>query len=143
MVKSKIKSELPIVHWSHSSLMSFLANPLAWYKRYVEHIYDNPSSPAGIVGRAGHVALQHFYGGIDKDDAISLGLEYLQNVPDFEVNFGKAKTKASKKKKRKTMEQEYNRAINFYLKRPPRHKVLGIEVSAKVKVKPIFVSFGA
>jgi DNA segregation ATPase FtsK/SpoIIIE, S-DNA-T family len=124
----------PIPHWSHSSLMSFLSNPLAWYKRYVEHVYDTPSSPAGIVGRAGHVALQHFYGGIDKEGAIDLGLEYLKNVPDFEVNFGKAKTIASKKKKRKQMEREYLQSINFYLKRPPRHKVLGVEVSAITEV---------
>src|SRR3989338_1884329 len=78
------RSTFPIKHWSHSSLMAFLRNPLAWYKRYVELIYDTPSSPAGIVGRAAHVALQHYYGGLPKEDAITLGLEYLRNAPDFE-----------------------------------------------------------
>ena len=115
-------------------MVSFLSNPLAWYKRYVEGIYDTPSSPASVIGRAGHVALQHFYGGIDKIGAIDLGLEYLRDVPDFEINFGKARSRAAQRKKRLQMEREYLQAINFYLKRPPRHKVLGIEVKATVDI---------
>ena len=87
--------------------MAFLRNPLAWYKRYVEEIYDTPSNPSSVIGRAGHVALQHFYGGIGKDGAVQLGLEYLRSVPDFEVNFGKIKTKTEKKKKRAAMERDY------------------------------------
>lgn len=127
----------PIDYWSHTSLMAFLRNPLAWYKRYVEHIYDTPSSPAGITGRAGHVALQHFYEGVPKDEAIELGLEYLRDVPDFEVNFGVAKTRAAQKKKRAAMEKEYLQAIHFYLARPPRYKVLGVEVKGYATVKDL------
>lgn len=114
--------------------MAFLRNPLAWYKRYVEGIYDNPSSPAGIIGRAGHVALQNFYGGIGKEGAIELGLEHLRSVPDFEVNFGVARTRKAQKEKRLAMERDYLQAIGFYLERPPKHKVLGVEVSAKANV---------
>lgn len=125
----------PIAYWSHSSLVAFLRNPLAWYKRYVEHVYDTPSSPAGVVGRAGHIALQHFYGGIDKAGAIALGLEYLRKVPDFEVNFGAAKTRAAQKKKRASMEREYLQAIGFYLERPARYDVVGVEVKGVVKVE--------
>jgi len=126
---------LPITHWSHSSLMSYLRNPLAWYKRYVEKVYDMPSGPAGIIGRAGHVALQHFYSGIGKEGAIDLGLEYLRNVPDFEVNFGKAKTRAAKKKKRQSMEKDYLQAVGFYLEKPPRYDVLGVEVKGSAQVE--------
>ncbi len=115
--------------------MAFLRNPLAWYKRYVELIYDTPSSPSGIVGRAGHVALQHFYGGLKKEDAIVLGLEYLRDVPSFEINFSKAKTKTAKKKKRLNMERDYLRTIGFYLERAPRYKVLGVEVKGVVEVE--------
>lgn len=129
------KQVLPIKHWSHSSLMSFLRNPLAWYKRYVEKVYDTPSSPAGIVGRAAHVALQHFYSGIAKKGAVELGMEYLRSVPDFEVNFGKAKTRSEKKKKRQVMERDYLQAISFYLGRPPKYDVLGIEVRATANVE--------
>ena len=133
----------PITHWSHSSLMSFLRNPLAWYKRYVERVYDTPATPSSIIGRAGHTALQHFYslpvrgtqtGGIGKEGAIELGLEYLRDVPDFEISFGKARSRMARKKKRASMEREYLQAISFYLERPPKYDVLGVEVKAVAKV---------
>jgi len=107
--------------------MAFLRNPLAWYKRYVEHVYDTPSSPAGITGRAGHVALQHFYEGASKEEASKLGLMYLRDVPDFEINFGVHRSRAAQKKKRAAMEKEYLQAIGFYLRRAPRYTVLGVE----------------
>jgi hypothetical protein len=125
---------LPIKHWSHSSLMAFLRNPLAWYKRYVEKIYDNPANPSSVIGRSGHVALQHFYGGVPKDGAIALGLEYLRAVPDFEINFGKAKSKLAKRKKRLDMEADYHRAVGYYLEKAPKHDVVGIEVVATAEV---------
>jgi hypothetical protein len=131
-----LATSLPIKHWSHSSLMAFLRNPLAWHKRYVELVYDMPSSPSGIVGRAAHTALQHFYGGIDKEGAIQLGLEYLKNVPDFEINFGKkVHSNRARKQKRESMEREYLQAVGFYLARPPKYKVLGVEVAALAKVE--------
>ena len=129
------RPELPIKYWSHSSLMAFLRNPLAWYKRYVEKVYDTPSNPSALVGRAAHVALQHYYGGIAKEGAIELGLEYLRNVADFEINFGKAKSRLAKKKKRTSMERDYLQAVCFYLERPPKHRVLGVEVVALAEVE--------
>ena len=134
MAKKKHKKP-PIKHWSHSSLMAFLRNPLAWYKRYVEEIYDTPTTPAAVVGSAGHRALEHFYSGAPKDIAIQKGLEYVQSIGDFEINFGRAKTKKAKKEKRKHMEQEYLRAIGYYLTRPPKHKVLGVEVRGIVEIE--------
>jgi hypothetical protein len=117
--------------------MSYLRNPLAWYKRYVEKVYDTPSGPAGIVGRAGHIALQHYYGGIPVESAIQIGLDYLRGVPDFEVNFGKWKSKRERKKKRELMERDYLQAVAFYLEKAPKYKVLGIEVSATAEVPGI------
>lgn len=122
------KKKLPIAYWSHSSLMSFLRNPLAWYKRYVEKIYDTPRTPASIVGSAGHLALEHFYSGMDKEEAIQSGTAYMRAIADFEINFGVARTRAAKKAKRLSMEKEYLQAIGYYLEKPPRHKVLGVEV---------------
>ena len=115
--------------------MAFLRNPLAWYKRYVENIRDTPSNPAGIIGRAAHVALQHYYGGIGKEGATELGLEYLRNVADFEINFGKAKSRRAQKEKRAHMERDYLQAVSFYLARAPKHKVIGVEVVATAEVK--------
>ncbi|MFM2330755.1 MAG: nuclease superfamily [Candidatus Parcubacteria bacterium] len=115
--------------------MAFLRNPLAWYKRYVEEIFDTPSNPASVIGRAGHKALEHFYSGAPKDVAISLGLEYLRKVPDFEIAFGKATSQRAKKAKRVAMEADYLRAIGYYLERAPKHKVLGVEVSGVVAIE--------
>ncbi|HEY6022272.1 MAG TPA: PD-(D/E)XK nuclease family protein, partial [Candidatus Paceibacterota bacterium] len=114
--------------------MAFLRNPLAWYKRYVELVFDTPSGPAGVVGRAAHKALEYYYGGLGKEQATQLGLEYLRDVPDFEISFGKAKTKADKKKKRESMEREYLQVIGFYLEKPPKHKVVAVEAKATVEV---------
>lgn len=129
------KSALPIAHWSHSSLMAFLRNPLAWHKRYVEMVYDTPSSPSSVVGRAAHTALQHYYGGLDKEAAVALGLEYLRDVPDFEIAFGKGiGSRAARKKKRADMEADYLQAVGFYLEKPPRYKVLEVEYKATAQV---------
>ncbi len=114
--------------------MAFLRNPLAWYKRYVEKVYDMPASPSSIVGRAGHVALEHFYRGMEKEAATAEGFAYLRNVQDSEINFGRAASRRAKKEKRRRMEREYARAVSFYLARPPRYDVLGVEVSALAEV---------
>lgn len=129
------RKKAPIKHWSHSSLMAFLRNPLAWYKRYVEEIYDNPRTPASVVGSAGHLALEHFYSGAPKDIAVQMGLNYLRAIADFEIDFGRAKTRRAQKEKRAHMEKEYLQAISFYLARAPKHKVLGVEVKGVVEVE--------
>ncbi len=140
---AKKKAVLPIKHWSYSSLLAYLRNPLAWYKRYVEHVYDTPSSPAGIIGRSGHIALQHYYSGIGKGGAIDLGLEYLRNVADFEINFGVAKTSTARKKKRLSMEREYLQAIAFYLEKPPKYDVVAVEIKADARVKGLLLPIRA
>jgi hypothetical protein len=138
MVKKRSKKlDFPIEHWSYSSLMSYLRNPLAWHKRYVENIRDTPSKPSGVVGRAGHKALEHFYSSVPKEHAIEQGLKYLRDIPDFEIDFGKATTKAAQKKKRALMEREYLQAIGFYLERPPRHKVVGVEIAGLAPVEDL------
>ncbi|MEK7515678.1 MAG: PD-(D/E)XK nuclease family protein [Patescibacteria group bacterium] len=131
----KVRKRLPIKHWSHSSLMAFLRNPLAWYKRYVEEIYDTPTTPAAVVGSAGHKALEHFYSGAPKEIAINLGLEYIRKIGDFEIDFGIAKSVRAKKEKRKAIERNYLQAVSHYLARPPKHAVLGVEVKGVAKVK--------
>lgn len=125
----------PIGHWSHSSLMSYLRNPLAWYKRYVEHVYDMPSGPSSYVGRAAHLAMQHYYEGAEKEFATAAGLAYLRTVADFDINFGTKKTRTERKKKRAQMEREYEQAVGFYLAKPPKHKVLAVEVKASTEVE--------
>lgn len=129
----------PIEHWSYSSLMTYLRNPLAWYKRYVENVYDMPSTPSSVIGRSAHFALEHYYKGYAAEEAIKRGLAYLREVPDSEIEFGKAVSSRAKKEKRKQMEADYSQAISFYLEKPPRHKVLGVEVKALAHIPGIAV----
>ena len=133
----------PIDHWSYSSLITYLRNPLAWYKRYVEGVYDMPVTPASVIGRAAHRALEHYYKGGTVEEAIGQGLVYLQMVADFEIAFGKAQSNRAKKKKRKDMERDYHQAISFYLEKPPRHKVLGVEVKALAQIPGIKIPIKA
>lgn len=133
--KRSTRPSYPIEYWSHSSLLAYLRNPLAWYKRYVKKIYDTPKGPASIVGSAGHLALEHFYRGVSKEESIARGLEYVRSIPDFEINFGTKTTRVEKRKKREGMEREYLQAIGFYLARPPRYKVVGIEVRGMAKIE--------
>lgn len=128
-------NKLPIKHWSHSSLMAYLRNPLAWYKRYVEEVYDTPSTPSSVIGRAAHYAMELYYTGRPKEEAVARGKEYMRGVSDFEINFGRAKSKKAKKEKRAAMEREYEQAVRFYLEKPPRHRVVGVEVRGLVQVE--------
>jgi hypothetical protein len=114
--------------------MSFLRNPLTWHKRYVMKVYDMPARPSSFIGRAGHTALEHFYAGLGKEAAVELGLEYLRGVEDGEIDFGVIRSKSGRREKRAEMEEEYLQAIGFYLKRPPRYSVLGIEFSGVAHV---------
>lgn len=138
-MKKTRKAKYPIKYWSYSSLVTYLRNPLAWYKRYVEGVYDIPSTPAAAVGRAAHVALENFYNGEPKDLAIELGLAHLRNIPDFELNFGKAESQKARRTKRQLMEKEYLQAVEFYLSKPPKHKVVGVEVKALASIPGIAI----
>lgn len=124
----------PIDYWSHSSLVAYLRNPLAWYKRYVLKLYDTPRTPASVVGSAAHAALEHFYSGFSKPEALETGLSYLRNISDFELNFGVNKTRKAKQAKRASMEREYLQAAGFYLARAPRHRVVAVESRAVARV---------
>lgn len=135
VVKKKAKPKLPIAYWSYSGLMAYLRNPLTWYKRYVQKVYDLPRSPSAVIGSAGHYALEQFYGGADKETAIRHGLEQLRACRDEDLNFGVAKTKKAKKAKRASMEREYLQAIGYYLDKPPRHKVVAIEMRGMATVE--------
>lgn len=65
---------------------------------------------------------------------MALGLEYLRDVADFEINFGRAKTASARRAKRQAMEREYLQATAFFLERPPRYKVVAVESKATVQV---------
>ncbi len=134
--KNARKRKLPIAYWSHSSLVSYLRNPLTWYKRYVQKVYDLPKGAAAVIGSAGHLALEHFYKGAPKDTAIAAGLASLRSFPDSELQFGAAvRTKKAKREMREAMERDYLQAIGFYLARAPRYNVVDVEMRGMANVE--------
>ena len=93
-VKSKInKSSLPTIikglkeretidkplidHYSYSSLVKFSTNPFMFKVKYINgDNIDTAHSPASVIGKAFHVALQRYYEAKEtEEDEIKVGLE--------------------------------------------------------------------
>ncbi len=107
----------------------FLRNPLIFKKKYILKIYDDLISPSGIVGQAGHKALEAFYNGVEVNRAIELGLEHIKKTSDTGINYGKTGSRAQ-------ILKDYNQAINFYLAEAPTFKkILGVEKSITASIK--------
>lgn len=111
----------PIDYWSYSALTKFLANPIAFKKRYILKIYDTQVGISGLVGQAGHEALKYFYQGVEASKAIEHGLDYIHQKPDSEIDFGKTGT-------REQVLKTYTQAIDFYLAEAPTYpKIISVE----------------
>ena len=110
-----------IEHWSYSSMSLFLRNPLSFKKKYILKIYDDLMTPSGVVGQAGHKALEAFYNGVSVDRSIEIGLEHINKTPDTGIDYGKTGSRAQ-------IIKDYSQAINFYISEAPEFKeVLGVE----------------
>jgi len=117
--------------WSYSSLTLFLRNRLAFKKTYILKQYDNESSSAAVVGKAGHKALEHYLkmGTGDVHEAIEAGHRYIASVSDIEINYGKTGS-------REAIIKAYTYAIDAYFSELPDFgKVLGVEESITTPVK--------
>lgn len=125
----------PIEHWSHSSMMDFLSNPLIFKKKWILKIPDEDRSVATMVGSACHKALEVIFGGNPEvetpekfSDAIHLGIEYgldwLDRQPDTIINYGKTGS-------REQMLQKYRKAIQWYIDEMPKWDVVACEATMK------------
>lgn len=116
--------------WSYSSLTLFLRNRLAFKKTYILKQYDNTSSPASVVGKAGHKALEHYFKmGNNVHDAIEAGHKYINSVSDIEIDYGKTGS-------REQIIKTYTEAIGFYFEELPDFgNVLGVEESITTPVR--------
>ncbi len=113
--------DFPIEHWSYSSLLKFLSDRYAFKKQYILKIYDNKTTPAKLVGVAGHKALEAFYKGHKLEDAIREGQRYIDTYDDRLIDYGK-------KGSREKIIKDYTQAINFYFaERPECKEILGVE----------------
>lgn len=114
---------LPIEHLSYSSLRTFCSNQQQWYKNYIMGIWDNVSSPAAVVGKAGHKTLEHWYKTHDRQAAVEAGFQYINSVNDKDIDFGKTGS-------RENILKEFNAGINFFFAEEPDFgKVIAAEKS--------------
>lgn len=74
---------------SHSAIMCFLNNQIQFKKRYIAKVYDEPSSPALVVGKAMHKMIEERLKGQSIEVAIQSGLHEIENIADYEIDYGK------------------------------------------------------
>lgn len=125
MSKAKAKEVVyPIQHWSMSSMLDFLDNPLMFKKKWILRIFGDESGVSATIGKAGHKALETIFGGNelmpvsnDLDEAIPVGiqtgLEYLDKIQDHYIDYKKTGT-------REKMLATYAKVIQWYTEEMPR-----------------------
>lgn len=74
---------------SYSALVCFLNNQIQFKKRYIAKVYDDQKSPSLVVGSAIHRMIERKLRGDSPQDAITAGLEDIENVADYEIDYGK------------------------------------------------------
>ena len=77
-----------VKYLSPSAFTAYLSNPMYFKKRYIMGVYDTQSSVTGVIGRAGHKALERIYSGMSVDDAIIEGQKIIDNTSDAEIKYG-------------------------------------------------------
>lgn len=74
---------------SHSAIICFLNNQIQFKKRYIAKVYDDPKSPAMVIGVATHKMIEEKLKGQTTDIAIQAGLQEIESIADYEIDYGK------------------------------------------------------
>lgn len=74
---------------SHSAIMCFLNNQIQFKKRYIAKVYDDPKNPSMVVGSAIHKMIEFRLNGKPVEEALQAGIEEIDNVADYEIDYGK------------------------------------------------------
>lgn len=123
---------MPVDSLSYSSFIQLLRNPMIFKLKEVLNVYDGKMSVSAMIGRAGHAALEAYYGGnpdVDMPDddaemravAIQCGLNLIENTDDGYINYGKTGT-------REEILKGYAQAMEFYFAEEPEyHEILACE----------------
>src|SRR5690554_6923024 len=80
-------SEALIQYISPSGMIAYLTNPMYFKKRYILKQYDTQYSVTGMIGNAGHKALERVYSGMSVDDAILEGQRIIDSASDLEIKY--------------------------------------------------------
>lgn len=115
-------SDALIQHMSPSSMMAYLTNPAYFKYRYVLGIRDSNTSVSGLIGTAGHRALECIYSGIGVDEAVAAGQVVIDKTNDDSIKYN------TKVANRSALQAAYARAVNFYIDELPKyHKIVSTE----------------
>lgn len=113
---------------SYSALVCFLNNQIQFKKRYIAKVYDDPKTPALVVGSAIHAMIESKLRGNSLEEAMQEGLEAIENVADYEINYGKTGS-------REKMLSTYQSLTNAILTELPDYQnVIDIEVKLDAEV---------
>lgn len=126
-----IPTVYPINHWSTSSMIDFLSNPLIFKKRWILLVPSDDSSMSSMIGKAGHLALETIFGGNEEVPVppetakaiplgIQAGLDWLDKQNDLYIRYGKTGDRA-------TMLAKYAKAIKWYTDEMPEFDVVTVE----------------
>ncbi len=106
---------------SYSAIICFLNNQIQFKKRYIAKVYDDPASPALVVGRAIHKMIEERLNGTTVEDAITAGLAEIENVADYEIDYGKTGS-------REKMLNDYQRlSVAVINELPVYENIVGVE----------------
>lgn len=119
-----------IDHLSYSALITFLRNQVEFQKRYIAKVYDNPSSPSMVVGKAFHKALETFYKGGTFNEAAAAGLDEINFTSDYEIDYGKTGS-------REKMIKEFTDSLNIYFEEAPSFEVLDAEKRLEAEISKV------
>lgn len=142
MENNEASVQMPIDRFSYSSLTQLLRNPLIFKLKHILGVYDGKIGPSGMVGRAGHKALEAYYGGNDEvimgtdraeniAAAIQVGYDYLEEYQDIYIDYGKTGS-------REKMIASYAQAMRFYFAEEPEyHEILAVEEKMDAEIETI------
>lgn len=119
-----------IDQWSFSSMRDYLNNRYKFLMTWVLKTWKFKMGPSGHVGKAGHKALEHLLKGASVDQAIGMGLSYINNLKDEDVKWGKTGS-------REKMIEQYTFAINAFISEMPKLDTVAVEESLTEFIKPI------
>ena len=106
---------------SPSAIMCFLNNQIQFKKRYIAKVYDDPSSPSMVVGSAMHKMIEERMKGQSFEVAIEAGLQAIENVADYEIEYGKTGSRE------KIIEQYQKLSTTVINELPTYDNVLAVE----------------
>lgn len=113
---------------SYSAIICFLNNQIQFKKRYIAKVYDDPKSPALVVGSAIHTMIEHKLKGESPENAITAGLKAIENVADYEIDYGKTGS-------REKILKQYQALANAVLTELPEYQnIIGIEEKLDAEV---------